>query len=404
MLKINFSLVFFLLSSLSLNANAQLQLFACDTCNVQRMQHIAELQAPLLQCEGGINPETGVADIEYWENNATCFAPTKDLLVVNPVTRTAFKYRVKGHNPIAGESGYVMTLAMTPDESEIVQTYYDLFHAFADGIQALHSPIATSSNQSLSPQSMLLADDVASSSTSNQGISANCLNSAAAHFYSSAENRQRLTNELRGAIKDEVGRQTWRDFTSSLLATGAVSSGELSITTGVAAGISGSTSVAVQQQYIESTFVINPVGARSCRFFGAWCQEADSENNILYKVTYVGNVTTRGVNQLQIQLELLTMSTVDGLSGADLLGGMARANITRKPDSCLAQLINSTTSSDGGFVSAGPLGEPTPYNFGNGTLNYCEQSKTVRTCTNTGSGSQFVCYDTTFISLTLCAN
>lgn len=404
MLNIKLSIMFFLFSSLSVSANTQLQLFACDTCNVQRMQQIAELQAPLLHCDSGINPETGMADIEYWENNATCYAPTKDLLVVNPATRTAFKYRVKGHNPMAGESGYVMTLPMTPDESEIVQTYYDLFNAFAVGIEALNAPIASSSSQSLSPQGGTMAGYLASNNSSTQGVSETCLNSAAAHFYSSAENRQRLTSELRKAISDEVGRQTWRDFTSSLLPTGAVSSGELTITAGVTAGVSGSTSVAVQQQYIESSFVINPVGARSCSFFGLWCQEADADNNILYKVTYVGNVTTRGVNQLQLQLELLTMSTVDGLSGADLLGGMARANITSKPNSCLAQLINNTTSSDGGFVSEGPLGEPTPHDFGNGTLNFCEQSKTVRTCSNSGSGSKFVCYDTTFITLTMCAN
>lgn len=398
-----------ILTSASVSGSEQLQLFACDTCSVQTMQHIAELQAPLLQCEGGINPETGVIDVDYWENNANCYAPTKDLLVVNPLQRVAFKYRVRGHNPTSSEPGYVVSLSMNASELEIVQTYYDLYNSFLNSIQMLNDYSTTSSYSTISSayeRSSLSTFNEAETMqlSTNQSVSEDCLNSAAAHLYSSEQNKNRIFNAMRTAIKNEVDKQTWRDFTSSLLTTGIVSTGGLTITAGLSPGVSGALSVSVEQQYIQNTLTVNPVGARNCRFFGLICSPEDENNQIHYRVLYHGNVTTSGISHLQLEFQMLTnISKVEGYSLPTLLSS-ASLSLTSSPNSCLSQLVNSTSPGQSGFVSAGPLGSPTEYNFGDGPKNYCEQTKIVRTCTNTGSGSTFVCYDNVFTTLTMCPN
>lgn len=393
-LKKVFLLVFLSLLSMNVSASNQLQLFGCDSCDIQQMQQIAALQAPLLQCEEGINPDTGAADSDQGENNATCYAPTKDLFVANPLTKKAFKYRVKADNLKMGEPGYVMSLSINADELEIIQTYYDLHQAFTTSIAEL----STTPPASTLPKSGVKNHFEAFSNTSS-GVSEACLNSAAAYLYSSEQNKNRLLDEMRTAIRAEMGRQTSRDFTSSLPSKGSVSAGSLTITAGTRPGVSGMASVAVEQQFIEYTSLITPVRASSCNGFGLWCKEGDVNNQIHYKVTYSGDITTKGINTLLPHFQLRTdISKIEGIRPSTLFGA-AQVRI-EDPASCLAQLIREVKPGDLSFVDLGPISSPATYNFGKGPASFCTQSKTVRTCTNTGAAS--ACTDTTFLELTTC--
>ncbi|WP_445425970.1 hypothetical protein [Alishewanella sp. HL-SH06] len=423
MFKYVFFVVFFAVSSAAVSASEAMKLFACDTCSVLGMQQIAESQAPLLQCESGINPETGVADVEYWLNNSNCYAPTKELLVANPETRVAFKFRVKTHNPNAGESGYVMSLPLSDLDHEIITAYFDIHSTFYSAVEEFNNTyMASGLSSSLDPARGLFNAAESSAASSNQystltnntasSPDATCKNSAAAHLFSSLENKKRLKDDMRNAIIESMGRKSWRQYTTTLETTGNSTTRGMTISIGTGFNVQSTHSVTVDKTYIEQTPYISPVGAQICSssWFGERCEPANPINYIQYKVSYAGNFNTKGtqLNQLDLIFDLNpATSVIDGYSVRDITGhgsGGSSLNIQYIQDSCLAKYINDLSPGDTDFVGEGPLGMPYDYDFGSGMATLCEQQITYRACTNTGGGTAEGCHNLTFTTLKPCSN
>ena len=237
------------------------------------------------------------------------------------------------------------------------------------------------------------------SAESPSGVGEQCQNSAAAHLFSSAENQSRLFREMSLAIKDRVGLDTWRDYSVSSTAPGKHSKSPLTITAGTGPDRPGSASLNERQQYLQGQLVVTPVGARSCDSWGLSCQEADRDNQMHYRVHYYGDASTRGVNELELSFTLLMdISAIEGWSVLDQLGLGAR-NITADPDTCLAQLIDSVEPGDVNFVAEGPIQKS---HFGDSNLEFCAQTKTVKSCPGSASGPQATCYDVTFTVQAAC--
>lgn len=368
-MKYFFSLVI-LLMALPIQAD-QITAYVCDTCNSQGSQVLAKSYTPPAQCNftnpPGTVPTPGDMD---------CSAPARKLIVVNPLTEKAFKYRVQREcqSTWCNPNVTLTHLTLTNDEQEALITFYDIDSTMRNAIGEMNQMTAMSINGSF---------ESLNTTSSSEQCSDNPMD-----YFTDINTQRNIERKITEKIREKVGHRPWSDY----------------ITT----SYYGPSSFQISTQGGNVTFdqenIAHPAFERY--FFGG-TSEARQANNLNFRVNYLGRVSDQpGVSSFGLQLVIdRSTSWVDGyrLSNLTLNGGTV--DVTDSLDSmpCFKEFLDEQESEIvGPPVSGGGGGDGDPSLPGDGSSGWqlCPATVNTRVCSTTSDGTQ--CTVTTYTSLVPC--
>ncbi|WP_423187861.1 hypothetical protein ACO1PK_06505 [Alishewanella sp. d11] len=388
-----FLLCLFLSGSLwATNVSYQIDIAVCDICNLQSARELALTKAPPIQCSG---------DPTLTEQ-PVCSAEMKELIVANPVALTAYKFRVQRSH--VNNLGQQQQLELNWGEQQIVNRFFEIDREIREAVWAINGELGTY-------QQPARQFNYAEANAAPASSAADCQNSAAAHLFSSKQNRGRLQDVLRTGIANEIGQNSWRQYVTSLELTGITGGSKLIVKGGLSPSASAEVSGNFSFDVTEQSVLLRALGGSSCSLFGRFCSE-DMDNIINYHVSYAGRADTRGIDKVQLEFALHPgTSRFDGVMVNLLLAqGEPPHGINIQelpPESCLAQLLKTQQDNyDQGLpsdvLSDGQISLPLDRDFGDGLGNrpVCKQTTTITVCT--GTPDNMVCRPKTFHSMRLC--
>lgn len=173
---------------------SQLTAYVCDSCDNQEAQLLAESYAPAAQCEYTNPPGTVVKP-----DDMNCSAAPLELIVVNPVTEQAVKYRVQqnctsmGCNPEVSLS----KLRLTADERAVLATYYDIESSINDAVGQMNEMIEKS----------IRGDFSALKAGSEEQCSANPMD-----YFTKPDTKSDIDKAIAEKVKRNIGDRPWSQY------------------------------------------------------------------------------------------------------------------------------------------------------------------------------------------------
>lgn len=353
---------------------SQITAYACDTCDAQGAQVLAKSYAPPAQCHF-TNPPGTVAT----PDDMDCFAEPRNLIVVNPITQQAYKYRVQIEcfGTWCSNDVSLTTLTLTNDEQEVMATYYDIDSSMRNAIGQMNEMIAMSIRGEFSSMS----------SASDTQCSANPMD-----YFTNLNVKRDIEAAIAEKIKQQVNNRPWSEYiTTTYLGP-----------TGFRIG-RRTADVSVNQRHISQP-------AYERYFFGDTPEEKN-KNNLNFRVNYIGRVSDQlGLSSWGIELSVQrSTSWVDGhrLSNLTPSGGTVNLTESLADMPCFAEYIEQSSDTeiigppvqegggdDGGGHGSNPGG-------GSSSMELCPARTTATVCSTTSDGVQS-CTVTIFHSLQPC--
>ncbi|RUO62240.1 hypothetical protein [Pseudidiomarina insulisalsae] len=362
------------------NARETIDIYVCDNCDsYSAMEAIAYGEAFPVECfegpmlEGGVSPST---DSGSTSTTAQCFAPPRLLIVASPHNEIARKFVVQAPNPFTGHPGLASTQFINVDEQAVLDKLYDLEKVVREALSAINNGTALT----LPSLAQVQHSSSVSTQTTDGNVDESCLTSAAAHVFSSDENKRELERQMATALMDEIGARSWNEFTSTLQLSGTSSSNGLTISVGTDTSVSAGVEGTVHYEHRTSRVTLIPVGGESCVIGSFLCDGPDPENVIIYDVIYSGNINSGSINELNFSFVMnLNTSNIDGVDvGMILDRGVHRAE--NDPDSCLSQFVAAIDETSPIFIDEETLSGPQQIATDEGEITACLSTKSVRAC------------------------
>lgn len=351
---------------------SQITAYACDTCNAQGAQVLARSYAPEPQCYF-TNPPGTIAT----PDDMACSAPPRNLIVTNPLTQQAFKYRVQRqcYDTWCSNDVVLTTLSLTADEQEVMALYYDIDSSMRSAIGQMNEMIAMS----------IRGDFVSMTSTPGAQCSANPMD-----YFTNPSVRLQVKNSVKQKIINQVRHQPWSEYiTTSYMGP-----------TGFRFGVR-TADVSFSQRHITQP-------AYERYFFGDTSEERN-RNNLNFRVDYVGRISDQpGVTSWGLRLSVdRSTSYVDGHTIGGLTPGGGTVNLTGSQADmpCFNEFIENQSGeivSPVGPDSGGSGGAPTPPGSGGDSGGgSCRSTTSATVCSTTSDGAQ-TCSTTVYHFLTVC--
>lgn len=357
------------LAAFELSAH-EITAYACDTCDSQGAQVLAKSYAPSAKCNF-INPP-GIVPTD-------CFAPAKQLIVVNPLTEQSYKYRVQQQcqSDWCDPNITLTHLTLTVDEAEIMTTYYDIDSTMRSAIGQMNTLVAMTINNNYFAVSNTTGDE--------------CPNNPMDYFTDIAVQRE-VEKQISLKVHSKVGLRPWREF----------------ITTSYAGPSNFQIGRRTANVTIDQRHISQPAYERY--HFGTE-RAFRINNNLNFRVNYLGKIADQpGVSTLGLQLIVdRSTSWVDGFRLSNLTPDGGTVNLENNLDSmpCFKKFITQQESeitgppkSGGGGGNPGD-GEPGLPGDGGSEWQFCPSKSIARTCWTTSDGAS--CTVTTFHFLKPCS-
>ncbi|MBU3017496.1 hypothetical protein KO519_07275 [Paraglaciecola agarilytica] len=326
---------------------------ACDTCDYDDAVRLAKTYHRKLNCQiTGLNGN----NIEFGATTYQCNDTSKEIIITNALTQTAYKFNVSATQQSQYSSAALVTAtntSMNSIEREALEEFYEIDSQFRRAVRNAGNIVTPRSvSSSVHSYNLKGQHSNAFSSASSSG-SEDCLNHPSAYLTSPLVQRD-IENEIRQQITDEIDDNSWSDyFEDTDFAGGSVQIG---------AGTLG----------LSLSLSNDKIKAFSTKVYGE-----DPNNALTFEVAYQGEVEIRGERSLRLSLGLSRgASLVDGMpigtfmsgTNVDLTDGLVSNCLIKNIESIAGATIKVTTSSGGGCTKQ---------------VNYttCSTAHGVRSCT-----------------------
>ncbi len=129
----------------------QFTTYSCDDCDYAKARLIAMKKTPEPECHFSVKPNTSPIAA-----NVKCSGPSETLMVANPITKQAFKFRVQlsCSGSVCDHNAQITDLTLTAEEQELMQGFYALHKNIGDAVykaqeatQLTHHPFGSSNTQ-----------------------------------------------------------------------------------------------------------------------------------------------------------------------------------------------------------------------------------------------------------------
>jgi len=357
----------------SLHASAaDITAYVCDTCGEQGAQVLARTYAPPEQCYFSNSPGT-IATPE----DRVCTSFPRELIIVNPITKQAFKYRtqLQCYGSWCETDVALTSLSLTHDEQDALATYYDIDSSMRNRIGQMNEMIAMSIQGSFS-----------TFSTANiaQQCSANPM-----EYFTNPTSRQQIENDVREKIKQKVGSESWSEYiTTNYIGPSGFTIGRQT------ANVS-----------FDRTHVSYPIYER--HFLGNTPEERN-RNNLNFRVDYIGRISDQpGLTTWGIRLSLDTSTSwVDGHVIGNLTpnGGTVNMGESLADMPCFNEYIENqdiTTTPVSPGTGGGSGGNGSGPGTGGSGGGDCRATTSATVCSTTADGTQ-TCSVTIYHFRTVC--
>ncbi|QBL10540.1 hypothetical protein E0Z06_13900 [Rheinheimera sp. D18] len=348
--------------------------YACDTCDYQQAGAVAALKAPAQECLW-TNPPGSTPT----PDDVECYAPAATLIVANPLTQQAFKFRVQRqctsnwceHIPL------ITDLTLNADEQELMQGFYTLHNTI---INAINAAQAASPSGAISVSVANLSQQLGASS-SQSGDAEDCSKSLL-HYVSNPAETQLINEQMANAIKQHVADSTWRNYVSTTMQTGGAKETIISL------NASRSTKIDYKHVSQEQYHIIHTGDS--------W------ENRLSFKVEYIGDINTRGIKKIYLKFHLdREGSVVHGRNLGLLTGQGGSYNFINSPNNVSSCILDFVSTGEH-ITDLGVTGAPINVDQGGGLIEQLCPKKTETTvCSTTKEGT--TCTVTRFQFLGPCA-
>lgn len=326
------------------------EIFACDTCDHDKAKWLVmqELDAP--NCEFTNPPGTVATPDDAWCSSLPSF-----VIVANPLTEDAWKFRTQ-HSCVNGSCDYanpiLQELAISADENEAVNTFFDYHNVVQD---AVHAAQSSGHDFLTGASSFPLASEVsgfAMNSETPQGCSMSPV-----QYLIDLSFRQELYDAMAEVLSDHIGNTSFQDIISSKRVDSR----------GFGINLRSGVNVQVSYEYLDHELY-------HLVSFGD-----PSLNRLMFKVDYHGNATVGGVDPLYLEFSLRrSASVIEGRPLDGITADGAGVNLTHDDIGCLSELLNDPSLGTTIGISE-PLSELPPAWQGL-DFDLCERQTELRTC------------------------
>ena len=347
----------------------QFTTYSCDDCDYAKARLIAMKETSEPECHFSIKPNTSPIVA-----NAKCSGPPEIVMVANPITKQAFKFRVQLSctGSVCDHNAQITDLTLTAEELELMQGFYTLHQTIRD---AVYQAQATTQ---LTNQTFVKLDA--------QSTSTECSKSLIGYLTDpSAETV--LNKEMADRITAHVTDHSWRDSISSAALKQISNELTLSVTPGITT-------------IVDRTYEQNPL-YHMISVGDPW------QNRLSFEVDYGGNVDVRGIKSIELKFYLdRAGSVIGGYALSTLTGHGGVYNYTDPndmPSPCIMEFISKgshiTVVENG---SSGGGSSPGSGNGGKGGIKgSCPKTTQATICSTKKEGSS--CTVTTFHFLAPCS-
>ncbi|GLP95445.1 hypothetical protein [Paraferrimonas sedimenticola] len=281
--------------------------YSCDTCDYNDAVNIAKQEYTPISCTmqntNGGQPIFGVTTY-------ACNTTYRTIIVANPLTETAHKFKVTAtnYNPYTDAvNATTSNLSLTSVEQQALSEFYDIDADFRDEVP--NFVIGTSN----------VTNPDVTYSTAN--VTSNCEDHPS-HYFTSENAKRNIRAELIDSLVQRLGSQSWNQFYTDTKING------------FGVDISGSGGgITLNWQY-------NQLEAFITKSYG------NTSNKLVFKAVYKGESTIGGVRDLNIALRLEEgASLMDGIPVATLRGPTVDLTTTLV-SACLIENIEKIAISD----------------------------------------------------------
>jgi len=353
----------FLLSGNAIAAYTEAK--ACDTCDYDDAVRLAKTYDKILNCQiSGLNDNNTEFGVTTYECNDT----SKEIIITNALTRTAYKFIVSATQQTQYSSAARVTVtntSMNSIEREALEEFYKIDSQFRIAVRNAGNIVTPRSRQS-STQSYNLKDmDSNVFSLAATGASEGCSNHPSIYLTSPLAQRA-IESEIRQQISNEIGDASWHDFFEDTDFNGG----------GIQIG-KGSIGLSLSLNH-------DKIKAFSTKVYGE-----DPNNALTFEVTYQGTVEIRGERTLRLSLGLSRgASLVDGIpigtfmsgTNVDLTDGVVSSCLLENIENIAGATVITTPGSGGSGTGTGTGGSFDPIFAGGG----CTKEIKYTTCSTTG--------------------
>lgn len=355
---------------------SELVAYACDTCDSQGAQVLAKSYTPQVQCTFTNPPGTWPTP-----DDVDCYGPPAQVIVVNPLTQQAFKYRVQqmcqGNQCDSDVSLTHLTLSV--DEQWIMATYYDIDSTMRSSIGQMSGMMALA----------LSNEYLYSTNSASEQCPANPMD-----YFTNPTTQRNIEREIATNVSSKVGNRPWSEY----ITTNYVGPSSFQIGKGTA-------NVTIDQKSVSQ-----PAFERY--FFGT-DNSFRLNNNLNFRVNYLGRISDQpGVSTMGLQLIVdRSTSWVDGFRLSNLTPNGGTVDLSGSLDSmpCFKQFLESQQSEiigppvegGGGGVGGGEGGSPLPGDDSSGWQR-CPAETRSATCSTTVTDGVTTCTITIFQFLKPC--
>ncbi|RUO52665.1 hypothetical protein CWI69_06405 [Pseudidiomarina halophila] len=333
------------------------KIYSCDTCDAQKAEWVAAQHVPEPNCYDSEQEEAGTTQTIY-----VCESAYRTLIVANPVSEDAFKFRVNYSckDSLCNRTDPVITrLSINDQEAADLELFYQTDQDFREMMRGAPTVTDISSDDN---SVALSADEQKSSSDPNSG-GEDCSVSPARYF-TSASYRAELEDIMADVLANAAGSQSFQSVTRGADLTGF--------------------SVGVES--ISISFQHNQNNLHHMVTFNG----DPSQDRLAFRVNYVGDATAPGLEQIYLQFHLVYPSSrIEGVSLEQLLQGPVSL-LDEDDIGCLSTLFDDPDISE--TLSQGsPQWFPADTGEGAGPdLGYlrCATTTETETCSTLEDGSR----------------